>query len=160
VPAIQHEIDPGMAERPRAFLAEPGRGATDDGRAAGDSEIEPAHDSSPTSQAPFLSRAILPDLDRDRQALLWTQRRIEGGHPMFAAPPSIEARLFARIPDRFHKPAVRSEWTDIQIHGATAPTFLEGPSFDRVGNLFVTDIPWGRIFKIAPDGEVKLAAEY
>ena len=54
----------------------------------------------------------------------------------------------------------RSIWVDTQMHGAPTPTFLEGPSFDRDGNLFVVDIPWGRIFKITPSGEVVVAAEY
>jgi len=79
---------------------------------------------------------------------------------MFAAPPSVEARIFARIPEPFHRPAQRSAWTDIQVQGHPTPTFLEGPSFDRDGNLWVVDIPWGRIFRIAPDGTVDLAAEY
>jgi gluconolactonase len=46
------------------------------------------------------------------------------------------------------------------MHGAPTLTFLEGPSFDREGNLFVVDIPWGRIFKITASGEVSVAAEY
>lgn len=79
---------------------------------------------------------------------------------MYGAPSSIEARIFARIPDHFHRPAERTAWADIQLHGNPAPTFLEGPSFDRDGNLWVVDIPWGRIFRISPAGEVALAAEY
>ena len=79
---------------------------------------------------------------------------------MYAAPPSVEARVFARIPERFHRKNARSDWTNTQFHGNDAPTFLEGPSFDRDGNLYVVDIPWGRIFKIDPKGEVSVAAEY
>ena len=36
-------------------------------------------------------------------------------------------------------------------HDAPTDCFLEGPSFDRDGNLFVVDIPFGRILKITPD---------
>jgi hypothetical protein len=32
--------------------------------------------------------------------------------------------------------------------------FLEGPAFDRGGNLFVTSVSDGRIFKITPEGKV------
>ena len=39
-------------------------------------------------------------------------------------------------------------------------TTLEGPSFDREGNLYVTDIPNGRIFRVSPRGEFTLVAEY
>jgi gluconolactonase len=35
-----------------------------------------------------------------------------------------------------------------------------GPSFDRAGNLYVVDIPWGRIFRISPGGDWQLVVEY
>lgn len=78
---------------------------------------------------------------------------------MFAAPPAMTAGVFTTIPERFAREGT-SVWSAVQFHGAPAPTFLEGPSFDREGNLWVTDIPWGRIFKISPDGKVDLAADY
>lgn len=79
---------------------------------------------------------------------------------MFAPPPAVEARVFARLPEPFSRAASRSPWVDVQFHGAPTPSFLEGPSFDRDGNLWVVDIPWGRLFRIAPDGGVELAVEY
>jgi len=79
---------------------------------------------------------------------------------MFAAPASITPKVFARIPDKFAFKGRTSIWVETQLHGAPTPNFLEGPSFDRAGNLYVTDIPWGRIFKITPTGEVSVAAEY
>ncbi|TPQ51001.1 gluconolactonase, partial [Prosthecomicrobium hirschii] len=39
-------------------------------------------------------------------------------------------------------------------------SFLEGPGFDREGNLLCVDIPYGRIFAIAPDGRFDLYAEF
>jgi gluconolactonase len=79
---------------------------------------------------------------------------------MYAAPPSVEARAFTTIPDKFFKSGQRSEWAEVQFHGAPTPTFLEGPSFDRNGDLWVVDIPWGRLFRITPNGEVNVGAEY
>lgn len=79
---------------------------------------------------------------------------------MFAPPEKLRAEVFARIPERFHMKDRQCAWTRTQLHGAPAPTFLEGPSFDRDGNLWVVDIPWGRIFRIDPRGGVELAAEY
>ena len=79
---------------------------------------------------------------------------------MFAPPERLKAEVFARIPDRFHVRHRASAWVDTQLHGAATPVFLEGPSFDREGNLWVVDIPWGRIFRIDPRGGVELAAEY
>ncbi|MDH2435414.1 hypothetical protein QCD60_23095 [Pokkaliibacter sp. MBI-7] len=44
--------------------------------------------------------------------------------------------------------------------GQSVPSFLEGPSFDRQGYLYVTDIPYGRIFRISPQRDWQLIAEY
>ena len=79
---------------------------------------------------------------------------------MFAAPPRVEATVFATIPEKFWRRGQGSEWANVQFNGAETPTFLEGPAFDGQGNLWVTDIPWGRLFKITPGGEVSVEAEY
>lgn len=79
---------------------------------------------------------------------------------MFAPPPAVQAKEFVRIPSEFHVKGRRSTWVDVQLHGADAPAFLEGPSFDREGNLWVVDIPWGRLFKITPDARVSCELEY
>jgi len=78
---------------------------------------------------------------------------------MFAAPPVIETEVFARLPDKFRVSGRRSAWVEARQHGAPH-SFLEGPSFDRAGNLYCTDIPYGRIFKVTPDGTFHLVAEY
>jgi len=77
----------------------------------------------------------------------------------FTAPQVIEARVLTRLPDAFRR-KVKSEWGDANMPRAPIDSFLEGPSFDRAGNLYVTDIPHGRIFRIAPGLEWTLAAEY
>ncbi len=79
---------------------------------------------------------------------------------MYPAPTQLEAEVFATIPEAFFKKGQHSEWAQVQFHGAPTPTFLEGPSFDRDGNLWVVDIPWGRLFRISPKGEVSVGAEY
>lgn len=79
---------------------------------------------------------------------------------MYAAPPSVQSRVFARIPDRYRVQGRRNRWIDVQRGGAATDCFLEGPSFDRAGNLFVVDVAWGRIFRISPAGEVELFLEY
>jgi gluconolactonase len=38
--------------------------------------------------------------------------------------------------------------------------FLEGPSFDRAGDLYCVDIAHGRIFRTSPDGSVSVVTEY
>jgi gluconolactonase len=79
---------------------------------------------------------------------------------MFAAPPVIETTVFARVPEALSRADRRSPWVDLLRDGASTPSFLEGPSFDRDGNLWVTDIPWGRLFKITPEGRLSVALEY
>jgi gluconolactonase len=77
----------------------------------------------------------------------------------FAAPAVIEARVLTRLPDAFRK-AGRTAWGDANKPGHELDSFLEGPSFDRAGNLYVTDIPYGRIFRISPDLQWTLVAQY
>jgi gluconolactonase len=79
---------------------------------------------------------------------------------MFAAPPDIKTEVFARVPDRYRVTGRRSRWVEVQRNGAPTSCFLEGPSFDRDGNLYVVDVPWGRIFRVSPAGEFALVAEY
>ncbi|WP_285021575.1 SMP-30/gluconolactonase/LRE family protein [Novosphingobium sp. fls2-241-R2A-195] len=79
---------------------------------------------------------------------------------MFAAPPAVTAEVFCRIPDKFRRFGESTQWAQVQLHGAAAPVFLEGPVFDAAGNLWVTDIPWGRLFRISPDGECEVGFEY
>jgi gluconolactonase len=75
-------------------------------------------------------------------------------------PPQVrELRLFTAMPDHFRRPD-RSAWADANRGGSPTDSFLEGPVFDDAGNLYVTDIPWGRIFRIETQGHWSLVAEY
>lgn len=78
---------------------------------------------------------------------------------LFPPPQTIKAEIFARAPDKLRK-NVRTHWADINKGGHIADCFLEGPSFDREGNLIVTDIPHGRIFKVTPSGDWSVVTEY
>lgn len=77
----------------------------------------------------------------------------------FTAPQVIQARVLTRLPDSFRRKR-RNAWADANKPGHEVDSFLEGPSFDRAGNLYVTDIPFGRIFRISPALEWALVAEY
>ena len=79
---------------------------------------------------------------------------------MFAAPPDIETRIRARLPDALRRIGQRSSWADMMARGRLLDSFLEGPSFDRDGNLYLVDIPFGRIFRMSPDGDFEVVAEY
>ena len=76
-------------------------------------------------------------------------------------PPEVrEAEVFTRLPERFRRVGVRSVWGDANRPGQTTDSFLEGPVFDDAGNLYVTDIPFGRVFRIDPQGEWELVAQW
>ena len=77
----------------------------------------------------------------------------------FAPPPAVTAEVFTRLPDRY-RAARPTAWANANRGGEAIDSFLEGPVFDRQGRLYVTDIPHGRIFRIAPDGSWDLVAEY
>jgi gluconolactonase len=74
---------------------------------------------------------------------------------VYAAPPVIDSEIFARVPDR-----LRARDNPRRQSGVARDCFLEGPSFDRAGNLYVTNIPYGQIFRVSPAGEFALVAEY
>lgn len=80
---------------------------------------------------------------------------------MFAFPvQTVRAEVFSRMPDVFRKRGTVTPWVAANGGGAPVDSFLEGPSFDRAGNLFVTDIPFGRVFRISPAGDWTLVTEY
>jgi len=75
-------------------------------------------------------------------------------------PRLIETRVFSAMPDQFRRKGARTAWADANRSGEPADCFIEGPSFDAQGHLYVVDIPFGRIFRIAPDGAWSLVIEY
>ncbi len=79
----------------------------------------------------------------------------------FIHPPQIrEFEVWSSMPESFRRTGLRSVWADANQGGRAVDSFLEGPVFDDAGNLYVTDIPFGRIFKIDPQGAWTLAFEY
>lgn len=78
---------------------------------------------------------------------------------MYAAPPLLETEIFTTVPAALRTPERDSAWV---THRGAGPlhSFLEGPSFDREGNLFCVDVAHGRIFKITPAGKWNVFAQY
>lgn len=72
--------------------------------------------------------------------------------------PTLETSAFSAMPVEFRSPAER--WARRTKTGEPVDCFLEGPVFDDQGNLFVVDIGHGRIFRISPDREWSMVAEY
>ncbi len=77
-------------------------------------------------------------------------------------PPPVDrhCEIWTTIPDAYRRPGEVPDWAKANKQGVPTDCFLEGPSFDRNGNLYVTDIPYGRVFRISPDRHWSLVAEY
>ena len=68
----------------------------------------------------------------------------------FGPPPQIlQTEVFATLPESLAKGP-----------GGKRAGFLEGPSFDRDGNLLCVDIQAGRVYRISPDGAWDVVVEY
>ncbi|AVT12745.1 SMP-30/gluconolactonase/LRE family protein [Paracidovorax avenae] len=78
---------------------------------------------------------------------------------LLQAPQIRDLETFTAMPASLRRPE-RSDWADANRGGTVTDSFLEGPVFDDAGNLYVSDIPWGRIFRIDPQGAWSLVAEY
>jgi len=74
---------------------------------------------------------------------------------VFAAPPVIQTEVFARVPD-----ALRAHHNPRQQSGVERDCFIEGPSFDRDGNLYIVNIPYGQILRVTPQGDFTVVATY
>jgi gluconolactonase len=78
---------------------------------------------------------------------------------LLQAPQVRDLDVFTTMPAAFRR-AERSDWADANRGGTITDSFLEGPVFDDAGNLYVSDIPWGRVFRIDTAGQWSLVAEY
>jgi len=79
---------------------------------------------------------------------------------LYPPPQDIQTEVFASLPDEL-RIKQRSAWADASRFGVKLDGFLEGPSFDRDGNLYVVDIPFGRIFRLSADNaEWSVVADY
>jgi gluconolactonase len=74
---------------------------------------------------------------------------------MFAAPPAVTAKVFTKVPE-----SLRVRDNPVMRFGVARDCFLEGPSFDRAGNLYCVDIYYGRIFRIDPKGDFEVVTQY
>jgi streptogramin lyase len=77
----------------------------------------------------------------------------------YPPPPTLKATLYIRIPDHRRCTDQQTEWQS----GFDKPfqhIFLEGPVADDLGNLYVTDIPFGRILRIDTSKNVSVVAQW
>ena len=75
-------------------------------------------------------------------------------------PVVLDAEVFTELPSHLRKTGQSSYWATRNKRGLSVDCFLEGPSFDVDGNLWFVDIPFGRILRANPAGEVEVVTEY
>jgi gluconolactonase len=79
---------------------------------------------------------------------------------MFDTPPlRVDTRLYSEVPVDLRRPLV-TDWSRANRKGAVVDCFLEGPCLDAAGNLYLVDVPYGRIFRVTPAKEWSVIAEY
>lgn len=77
---------------------------------------------------------------------------------MFPPPEILAAEVFARLPESLHQTDRPSQWLadrHVKMH-----SFLEGPSFDRDGNLWCVDLAHGRLLRVTPAGDFEVMLQY
>jgi gluconolactonase len=74
-------------------------------------------------------------------------------------PARIRTEVHFRLPDSFRKKQ-HTAWSDPNRMGLPVDCFIEGPSFDRAGNLYFVDIPFGRVFRLSTRGTCDLVVQY
>lgn len=77
----------------------------------------------------------------------------------FPAPPIIQAEVYVRIPDALRCTGQETEWRG----GSALPAsdiFLEGPTYVSNGELYVVDVPYGRLLKIDGNKTVTESVRY
>lgn len=77
----------------------------------------------------------------------------------YPVPPVVATHVHTVMPQTLHRHEV-TEWSRANKGGAAVDSFIEGPCFDPQGNLYLVDIPHGRIMRVSPQLEWSVAAEY
>lgn len=75
---------------------------------------------------------------------------------MYPAPQEITTEVFATLPSSLRaQPGRQAVWG-----GAPRDSFLEGPVFDRKGELHCANVPYGQILRVDRNGRVSVCASY
>ena len=78
---------------------------------------------------------------------------------LYPPPTVIKAEVFSAMPTEL-RIKKRTQWADFNKAGQPVDCFLEGPSFDRAGNLIVTDIPHLHCSRAELDGLLMSLLQY
>ncbi len=73
-------------------------------------------------------------------------------NPAPLVPLDLAAELFTALPEALHYQGEPTEWVRTTRPGQRLHSFLEAPCFDAEGRLWLVDVPYGRLFRVDPDG--------
>lgn len=77
---------------------------------------------------------------------------------MFDIPRDVVCVVQATLPDGLRIRNRASTW--LSQRGRDATSFLEGPAFDRSGNLYCVDTAYGRVLRLASTGQWSVVVSY
>jgi gluconolactonase len=75
-------------------------------------------------------------------------------------PAKIVATPFTQLPAEMRHSGEPSRWAKMTRPGQSMHSFIEGAFFTNDGALWLTDVPYGRIFRVDPDGTWRIAYHY
>lgn len=78
---------------------------------------------------------------------------------LYPVPTDIATEVRARLLDKLCRPGQRPSWAGANGPGRAIDSLLEGPAFDRHGNLYVVNLPYGEILRVSPQGEFAVVAQ-
>lgn len=79
---------------------------------------------------------------------------------MMRSAPIVMAEPFTSLPDAFHHRGEPSHWARMTRPGNPMHSFLDGGFFDADDHLLLSDVPYGRVFRIAPSGQWQVIHHY
>jgi gluconolactonase len=79
---------------------------------------------------------------------------------LYPPPKDVQTEVYARLPDKLRRPGSYPAWGGANAPGRDIDSFLEGPAFDRDGNLYVVNIPFGEILRVTPSGDWDVVTQY
>ncbi|PYH29335.1 SMP-30/gluconolactonase/LRE family protein [Aspergillus neoniger CBS 115656] len=77
----------------------------------------------------------------------------------YPTPPTIQAEIYTRIPSHLRCTGQPTEWRSGSARPAS-DIFLEGPVCTANGDLYIVDVPYGRVLKINRDKNVTECIRY
>ena len=77
---------------------------------------------------------------------------------MYPPAQHLDTEVFARLPEAQYLTHQSSSW--LAARHTKMHSFLEGPAFDRAGNLWCVDLAHGRILRVNPAGEFEVVVSY